>query len=337
MNDPAPSRHGLMDERARAWFDRRTTAAADWPATRLIGLKGDLRISVVMPARDEEATVGEVVRQISDDLVDAVPLVDELIVMDSLSGDGTADAARDAGAVVHSVADVRPDLGVRSGKGEALWKSLFVTSGDLLVFIDADLTDWGTHFVSGLLGPLLADPGTLLVKGFYDRVLDFGTGVAVEGGRVTELVARPWLALHRPELSAVVQPLAGEWAVRRSLFARLSVPVGYGVEIASLLDTASRHGTDAISQVDLGHRAHQHQHLHDLGAMATELLAVADRRRTGLVAEDVVLPRMERGRSWAEREVSTAERPPVADLAASEPGTGSGRWLAESRSTPSSD
>lgn len=303
-----------MDARARAWFDRRTTSAADWTAADLVARKAGRRISVVIPAKDEEETVGDVVRQIRKDLVDDLPLVDEVVVMDSLSADATALAARGAGAAVHSVAQVRPELGVRPGKGEALWKSLFVTTGDLLVFIDADLTDWGTHFVSGLLGPLLADDGVLLAKGFYDRVLDLGTGVAVEGGRVTELVARPWLALHRPELSAVVQPLAGEWAIRRATFEQLSVPVGYGVEIASLLDVSAEHGVDAIAQVDLGNRAHQHQHLHDLGAMATELLAVAERRRSGAAAEDVVLPRMERDRSWAEREVPTAERPRMVDL-----------------------
>lgn len=309
-----------MDERASAWFARRTTTAGDWPAARLATDKGDLRISVVIPARNEEATVGDVVHQIRKDLVEDTPLVDELVVMDSLSSDATAAAARAAGATVHSVADVRPDLGVQQGKGEALWKSWFVTTGDLLVFIDADLTDWGTHFVTGLVGPLLDEPATLLVKGFYDRVLDLGTGVAVEGGRVTELVARPWLALHRPELSAVVQPLAGEWAIRRSLFADLHVPTGYGVEIATLLDTTSRHGLDAVAQVDLGNRAHQHQHLHDLAAMATELLAVADRRRGTVTPTDVVLPRMERERVWSERVVPLAERPParsVGDVSAS--------------------
>lgn len=303
-----------MDAEARAWFDRRTTAAADWPAEELVDRLHGHRVSVVIPARDEAGTVGEVVRAIITDLVDRVPLVAEVVVMDSLSTDDTARVAREAGADVHSVAEVRPDLGVQAGKGEALWKSLFVTHGDLLVFIDADLTDWGTHFVTGLIGPLLADEETLLAKGFYDRVLDLGTGVAVEGGRVTELVARPWLAVHRPELSAVVQPLAGEWAIRRSLFASLPVPVGYGVEIASLLDTATRYGVDAVAQVDLGNRAHRHQHLHDLGAMATELLAVADRRRTGAGAVEVALPRMGRDRSWRERSVPTGERPAYVDL-----------------------
>lgn len=303
-----------MDPRAEDWFARRTSAAADWPLDRLLAAKGGTRVSVVVPARDEEASVGEVVRQVRSELVDA-GLVDELVVMDSLSTDATAAVAEAAGARVVGVGDVLPELGVRAGKGEALWKSLFVTSGDVLAFIDADLTEWGPHFVTGLLGPLLADPGILLAKGFYDRVLDLGTGVSAEGGRVTELVARPWLALHRPELAAVVQPLAGEWAVRRSLFEALSVPVGYGVEIAGLLDTAARHGVDAVCQVDLGSRGHRHQSLHDLGAMAVELLAVAHRRLTGEPGPDLaVLDRLRRDRTWVERAVPTAERPPAVSV-----------------------
>ncbi len=303
-----------LDARARAWFASRTSTWQDWTLTDVVAAKGGHRVAVVIPARDEEQTIADVVTQIRQDLVDAIPLVDELVVMDSLSSDHTAKVAADAGAVVHSVADVRPDLGVRAGKGEALWKSLFVTSADLLVFIDADLTEWGSHFVTGLVGPLLASDATLLVKGFYDRQLDFGEGIAAEGGRVTELVARPWLALNRPELSAVVQPLAGEWAVRRAHFERLSVPVGYGIEIAALIDTADRAGVEAIAQVDLGRRAHRHQNLHDLGAMAYELLAVAERRNGRQpMAATGVMPAITPDRSWQLRTVDLTERPPVAE------------------------
>jgi glucosyl-3-phosphoglycerate synthase len=283
-----------------------------------VAAKGEHRVAVVIPARDEEQTIADVVSQIRRELVEAVPLVDELVVMDSLSSDNTAAAARQAGAVVravvHSVADVRADLGVRAGKGEALWKSLFVTTADVLVFIDADLTDWGTHFVTGLVGPLVTSDSTLLVKGFYDRQLDFGEGVAAEGGRVTELVARPWLALNRPELSAVVQPLAGEWAIRRSHFERLSVPVGYGIEIASLVDTADRAGAGAVAQVDLGQRGHRHQNLHDLGAMAYELMAVAE-RRNGREPADLAgaMPAIARDRTWQVRGVDLTERPPAVE------------------------
>lgn len=303
-----------LDPRARAWFAARTSRWQDWPVADVVAAKGEHRVAVVIPARDEEQTIADVVTQIRRDLVEDVPLVDELVVMDSLSGDDTAMVAADAGAVVHSVADVRPDLGVRAGKGEALWKSLFVTSADLLVFIDADLTDWGPHFVTGLVGPLLASESTLLVKGFYDRQLDFGEGVAAEGGRVTELVARPWLALNRPELSAVVQPLAGEWAVRRAHIERLSIPVGYGIEIATLIDTADRAGVDAVAQVDLGQRGHRHQNLHDLGAMAYELLAVAGRRDGHhAVSATGVMPAITRDRTWQVRTVDLTERPPVVE------------------------
>jgi glucosyl-3-phosphoglycerate synthase len=208
--------------------------------------------------------------------------VDELVVIDSDSTDATARAASDAGAVVYRARDIAPALGARQGKGEALWKSLLVTQGDVLVFVDADLTQWGPHFVTGLLGPLLADPGVLLVKGFYARIRTEADGsVSSEGGRVTELVARPLLSLWWPQLAGVVQPLAGEWSARRSLMESLAIPVGYGVELAVLLDTASRHGLDALAQVDLGSRAHRHQANHDLAVMAAELLAVAENRRTG--------------------------------------------------------
>lgn len=302
-----------MNEVAATWFARRTSGASDWPVADVLAAKGAHRVSVVIPARNEDATIDDVVGLIRAELMDEVPLVDELVVMDSLSTDETARVAAAAGAVVHAVADVRPDLGVREGKGEALWKSLFVTTGDVLVFIDADLTQWGTHFVTGLLGPLLADDDVQLVKGFYDRVLDLGTGVAAEGGRVTELVARPLLAIHRPSLSQVVQPLAGEWAIRRAHFASLPVPTGYGVELATLLDTEARHGIDAIAQVDLGSRAHTHQNLHDLGLMATELLVVAGRRLGTTDVAALTLPRMGRDRTWLERRVPVGERAPAAD------------------------
>jgi glucosyl-3-phosphoglycerate synthase len=293
---------------ARDWYARRTSSAGEWPADRVIELKNDHRIAVVLPARDEARTVGDVVRRIRDDLA---LVVDELVVMDSLSSDDTALVAAEAGATVHSVGEVRPELGIQAGKGEALWKSLFVTTSDVLVFVDADLTDWGTHFVTGLVGPLLADPGISLVKGFYDRVLDTGAGGAADGGRVTELMARPWLAVHRPHLSAVVQPLSGEWAIRRRHFESLPVPIGYGVEMATLLDTDERLGLDAIAQVDLGHRAHRHHDLYDLGATAAEILVAADRRLGGWKDGDVRLSVLRRDRRWTERDVITAERPPA--------------------------
>jgi len=256
----------------------------DWSLEALLAAKAATghRVSVVVPSRDEAATVGDVVARVRRDLVDAVPLVDELVVIDSDSSDDTSEVAAAAGATVHRVRDIRPELGWRPGKGEAMWKSQFVTTGSLVVFMDADLVEWDTHFVTGLLGPLLTDPGVGLVKGFYERPLSGGGDVApaaaYDGGRVTELVARPLIALHFPELAGLVQPLAGEWSVRRSVLAELAVPCGYAVEFAALVDTVRTHGASSIAQVDLGRRAHRHQSLRDLGAMATQILALAHAR-----------------------------------------------------------
>jgi glucosyl-3-phosphoglycerate synthase len=244
----------------------------DWTLEALMDARRETTVSLVVPARNEAATVGDVVGRVRERLVDTVRLLDEIVVIDSDSTDDTGAVAADAGAVVHRAAEIRPDLGTHPGKGEAMWKSLFVTKGDVLVFMDADLLDWDTHFVPGLLGPLLIAPDVELVKGFYERPLG---DAPYEGGRVTELVARPLISLLFHELAGLHQPLAGEWAVRRSLFESLSVPTGYAVELAALIDTAASRGADAIAQVDLGRRAHRHQSLRDLGGMARQIMAMA--------------------------------------------------------------
>jgi glucosyl-3-phosphoglycerate synthase len=304
-----------------AWFSRRTSRWQDWPAAGLLAAKQrlGLSVSVIIPARNEQRTVAGVVGAISRSLVSRVPLIDELVVIDSDSTDGTAEAAAGAGAKVYRAAEILPAAGRYPGKGEALWKSLHVTTGDLLVFVDADLTSWGPHFVTGLLGPLLADSEILLVKGFYTRVFTGADGsTSTEGGRVTELVARPLISLWWPELAGVVQPLAGEWAARRSLMESLPIPVGYGVELATLMDTAARHGLDAVAQVDLGRRAHRHQANHDLAVMAAELLAVAERRRPAgqpLAATDLRQFVRDGGQARpVSRPVPLAERPPAAQV-----------------------
>ena len=297
-------------------FSARTYRWQDWELSELLAAKerSGLSVSLVVPARNEAATVGAVVSRVRSALVETVSLLDEIVVIDSDSDDSTFDVAHDAGAAVFRARDIRPDLGTTPGKGEAMWKSLFVTSGDVLVFMDADLLDWDTHFVPGLLGPLLNSPEVALVKGFYER--PFGPTDKVhpyEGGRVTELVARPLIALHFPELAGLLQPLAGEWAIRRSLFESLQVPTGYAVELAALVDTARMLGSSAIAQVDLGRRAHRHQSLRDLGAMATQVMAAAEGR---------LRPHEVRGREVALRQycpeggvidrlVAVDERPPA--------------------------
>ena len=258
--------------------EARTHHWHEWDLETLLERKRrtGLSTSLVVPARNEAATVGEVVSRVREALLESASLLDEIVVIDSDSTDATHEVATAAGATVHRSHEIRPELGTHPGKGEAMWKSQFVTRGDLVVFMDADLVDWDTHFVPGLLGPLLTDPGVELVKGFYERpLMSEGAAVPFEGGRVTELVARPLIRLLFPELAGLHQPLAGEWSVRRSLFEQLSIPHEYAVELAALVDTQRSRGLEAIAQVDLGVRAHRHQSLHDLSGMSTEILAAA--------------------------------------------------------------
>ncbi|MEO6703842.1 MAG: glucosyl-3-phosphoglycerate synthase [Jatrophihabitantaceae bacterium] len=313
-----------MDSILRRWFAASTFSGADFDLDQLVGLKvaSGQTVSVVIPARNEATTVASVVSQIGATLVEP-GLVDELVVIDSDSTDETAQRAQAAGATVYAAREVATGELPVAGKGEALWKSLFVTTGDLLVFIDADLTEWGPHFVTGLLGPLLSNPKVQLVKGFYDRLADDLAGAseaAPQGGRVTELCARPLLNLYWPQLAAVVQPLAGEWSIRRTLIQTLAIPVGYGVEFATLTDTWQRHGLDAIAQVDLGRRGHRHQNVHDLGVMAAEIMATAMRRLPGApppVEPMALLHQYDRNApaasaGWLSRPVPTLERPAAA-------------------------
>jgi glucosyl-3-phosphoglycerate synthase len=265
-----------VSERSLDRFRSRTHHHRDFDADDLTARKLDMGtvVSVVLPARDEEATVGEVVRTLREELPSG--LVDEVLVVDADSTDRTASVAEAAGARVVRQAEVLPGAGNGAGKGEALWKGLAAARGDLLVFIDADLHDLDAHFVVGLLGPLLFEPEVLFTKATYDR--PFRTEERVHpagGGRVTELLARPLLATFWPELSWLAQPLSGEYAGRRDLLESLPFVRGYGVELAMLVDIAATAGVDAIAQVDLGLRVHEHQELPALGRMAAEILHVA--------------------------------------------------------------
>lgn len=308
------------------WLRRRMSDAADWPAWRLVQKKGDVSVSVVLPAHDEQDTVGEIVATIRSDLMDRIPLVDEIVVVDSRSTDDTPGVAARAGARVVSQDAILPDLPRLSGKGDALWKSLAVTSGDLVVFVDADLREFSSTYVSGLLGPLLCDSSILYVKGCYDRRLDgpgdgrTAQGAMWEGGRVTELVARPLINLHWPELAGFVQPLGGEYAARRAVLEHVPFVTGYGVEFGLLVDLVQLVGLDGLAQVDLGERRHTHQSTAELGRMATQILHTAWTRlwRRGMVTEEAApsgnLLQFTRdtsgyvARAW---DVSVGERPPM--------------------------
>jgi glucosyl-3-phosphoglycerate synthase len=303
-----------------AWLRGRTTSSADWPVGTLMTAKGATTISVVLPALNEAETVGEIVAAIRRDLVEAVPLVDELVVIDSRSTDDTAARAVEAGAKVFAQDEILCDLEPLDGKGEALWKSLAVTTGDLLVFVDADLREFRTSFVTGLVGPLLADPSVMYVKGCYDRPLSELQGA---GGRVTELVARPLLNLHWPLLAGFVQPLAGEYAGRRSVLEKVPFVSGYGVELALLIDLLELAGLDALAQVDLGRRVHSHQSTEALGGMAGQILQAAwsrlerQDRIVSLHTPSTSLTQFRRGLSGHDpvvRDIAVAERPPMVTI-----------------------
>lgn len=311
-----------MLEEVERWLGARSWSAADRPLGQLLEAKRQTgrTVSVVLPALDEEATVGAIVTTIRGALMtDALPLVDELVVLDSGSTDRTAEVAAAAGARVVHRDSVLPRLPALPGKGEVLWRSLLATTGDIICFIDADLREFSATFVSGIVGPLLTDPDIQFVKAMYDRPLETGphrTGTG-QGGRVTELVARPLLNLHWPQLAGFVQPLGGEYAARRSLLERLPFPVGYGVELGLLVDALHTVGLDALAQVDVGIRKHRHQDGQALGRMAAAIYRTAQLR---LTRGHLVRPRLtqfdrgEHGFVPRTTDVDTEERPPMTDI-----------------------
>ncbi|GAA5609824.1 glucosyl-3-phosphoglycerate synthase [Streptomyces platensis] len=311
-----------MLEEVESWLTSHSWSAADRPLGQLLEAKRQTgrTVSVVLPALDEEATVGAIVAVIRAELMtEAVPLVDELVVLDSGSTDRTAEVAAAAGARVVPRDSVLPRLPALPGKGEVLWRSLLATTGDIVCFIDADLREFSAAFVSGIIGPLLTDPDIQFVKAMYDRPLetgDEGAG-AGQGGRVTELVARPLLNLHWPQLAGFVQPLGGEYAARRSLLERLPFPVGYGVELGLLVDSLHTVGLDALAQVDVGVRKHRHQDGQALGRMAAAIYRTAQLR---LTRGHLVRPRLtqfDRGNEGfvpRTTDVDTEERPPMTEI-----------------------
>lgn len=319
----------MLDEVDR-WLGQRSWAAGERPLERLLAAKRAAgragTVSVVLPALDEEPTVGEIVSAVRRDLVEAVPLVDEIVVIDSGSKDRTGEVAARAGARVVHRDEVLPRLPSVPGKGEVLWRSLLVTRGEIVCFIDADLREFDAGFVSGIVGPLLTEPDVDFVKAMYDRPLETPEAtVPAGGGRVTELVARPLLNLHWPRLAGFVQPLGGEYAARRSLLERLPFPCGYGVELGLLVDALDTVGLDALAQVDVGVRHHRHQDGQALGRMAATIYRTAldrlDRAHRIKAADDLVSPLLTQfdrvpggGFVPHTHEVTVLERPPMATV-----------------------
>lgn len=312
-----------MLEEVGHWLRQRSWNAADRTLPQILAAKraaGPLgRVSVVLPALNEEETVGEIVTTVRRELMKEVPLVDELVVLDSGSTDRTAEVAAAAGARVVHRDEILPRMPTLPGKGEVLWRSLFATEGEIVCFVDADLRDFESRFVYGIVGPLLTDPEIQLVKGVYDRPLNNGatSGKNNLGGRVTELVARPLINLHWPQLAGFVQPLGGEYAGRRSLLERLPFPVGYGVELGLLVDALHLVGLDALAQVDVGVRRHRHQDGQALGRMAATIYRTAETRLAHgqLTMSQPTLTQFERAEEGGfvprTHEVEAVERPPA--------------------------
>ncbi|TXK43158.1 glucosyl-3-phosphoglycerate synthase [Nonomuraea sp. C10] len=308
--------------RVREWYGLHSSTAADWPVDSLLLAKGATTVSVVLPAHNEESTVGDIVTAIRRDLVERAPLVDEIVVVDSLSTDATASRAAAAGARVVAQEAVLSHLPPLTGKGEALWKGLAATTGDIVVFVDADLRDFGSHFVSGLLGPLLLDRDIQFVKGSYERPYTGADGVAHRGGggRVTELVARPLLNMFWPELSGFAQPLGGEYAARREVLEQVPFVTEYGVEFGLLVDLLQLVGLDAMAQVDLGVRVHTHQSVAALGRMAGQIMLTAwsrlERQGRLVSPESPAHTLLQFGLDGQADlvDVGVAERPPLATL-----------------------
>lgn len=320
-----------MLHEVRRWLSRSTSRTEDWELGRMVEQKAGRRVGLVLPARDEAATIGRIVAVVREALVDRTGLVDEVLVVDSRSQDATAEVAAAAGAIVVGQDSVMGDLVPAHGKGEALWKGLAASTGDLVAAIDADLRDVEPGFVTGLLGPLLDDPGVAFVKGFYHRPLIGDGTVDVDGGgRVSELVARPLLNLAWPQLAGFVQPLAGEFAARRELLEAIPFVTGYGVELGMLVDVLDRVGLDAMAQVDLGVRVHRHHDLQALGRMSAQIQLAASTRlaRQGTlthVPERPTLVQFRRpsapgppglDREVVETDVAVEERPPLREVLA---------------------
>jgi glucosyl-3-phosphoglycerate synthase len=285
----------------------RTFRSGEFDAVRLVEAKAGRTVSLCLPARDEEDTVGAIVATIRRSLVDDVALVDELLVVDDHSSDRTAAVAAAAGATVMAADEILPDYGLGHGKGEALWKSLAASNGDLVVWCDADVRNFEPSFVVGLVGPLLTRGDIGFVKGFYERPDRDGSG----GGRVTELVARPVVSLLCPQLAPFVQPLGGEYAGRRELLERLPFVEGYGVDLGLLLDFERRFGLPAMAQVDLGERVHRNRPLDELSPQAMAVIQLALHRAAPDLAgeiETLVRPGHE------PLLVDVTERPPLVEV-----------------------
>ena len=289
----------------------------------LVALKEEkkLKISLAFPTLNEEATIGKEILIMRTELMDRYPLLDEIAIIDSSSKDNTRKVAEQYGAKVFTSRSILPKYGSFRGKGENLWKSLYVLEGDIIVWVDADISNISPKFVYGLLGPLLEDDKISYVKAFYERPIRSSKGITSSGGgRVTEILVRPLFSLFFSELARLIQPLSGEYAGRRALLERLPFSVGYGVELGHLIDILEMDGIEALAQVDLDMRIHRNQTTEALGRMSFGILNTFFERAQRYGKSKIVsapgeyhisLEQSETEHSVVKTEISAVERPPM--------------------------
>ncbi len=313
--------------KAEQWLkDRTFHHSTFWDVKRLVEEKErqGLTISVCLPTLNEEKTIGQEIVILKAELADRYPLVDEIAVVDSGSTDNTCEIAGSFGADVYIASEHLTECGDHRGKGETLWKALYLLKGDIIVYVDTDIKNIHPRFVYGLVGPLIGDPDVHYVKAFYDRPIASSGGLRpTGGGRVTEILIRPLFCLFYPELAAILQPLSGEYAGRRSILEKIAFPVGYGVETAMLIDIYEHLGLYAFAQTDLDKRIHRNQETIALGRMGFGLLRTFMRRlkRKDLVRFQETLPSIMRQYGVLdgdyvqnEYEIEEIERQPIIEV-----------------------
>ena len=309
------------------WIKKNTFHYSEfWDVLELIRVKEEknLKISVCIPTLNEEKTIGKEIVILRSELMDRYKLIDELVVIDSGSTDKTREVAKSFGAEVYLSADILPTQGFKRGKGENLWKAIYQLEGDIICYVDADISNIHPRFVTGLVAPLIYRDTIHYVKAFYDRPITHSSGIRSSGGgRVTEILVRPLFSLFFPELTALIQPLSGEYAVRREVLEKISFPIGYGVETSHLMDVHKKWGLDAFAQTDIEERVHRNQTTNALGKMSFGILQsfLSRMKSYGMVNS---LPNMEtlyrqfqvedKEYKQITHEIHEVERPPMIEI-----------------------
>jgi glucosyl-3-phosphoglycerate synthase len=285
--------------------------------------KKGLKISLCLPTLNEEKTIGKEIIIFKSELMERYPLIDEIAVIDSGSDDNTLEVAKNYGADTYLASDILSNLEQKKGKGENLWKAIYQLEGDIIVYVDADISNIHPRFVYGLVAPLIHRDKVQYVKAFYDRPLAFSGNVrASGGGRVTEILVRPLFSLFFPELTGIIQPLSGEYAVRREVLENIAFPIGYGVETSHLIDVYHKYGLEAFAQTDLDKRVHENKPTQALGKMAFGILQTFIKRAKALgvfekAEHETILRQFQVKENQYEQnliEIIEEERPPMIEI-----------------------